>query len=280
MCLLVVSSPNSTPNKKDLECAACNNPHGFGYAVIAGDRIITNRGMSAKKMINEFLQVRKEYPNGYAMFHARFATHGVKNESNCHPFQVGGRDDTYLAHNGVLDIKINNGDKRSDTRVFAEDTLTALGGVTALDDDNIVKMISKWSSGSKIAILTLDPRAKYDCYIINEDEGHWDNDGNWWSNNTYKYSWGTYIGTPSSEYASKYGEITAGDYEYTNEECPMCQAVPFEDANPYYCEMCMSCVDCYGIYGDTCLCWTPDRDRAIVRAANNVLGYYNEQFDF
>ena len=54
MCLLVVCSPNSTPRKKDLECASCNNPHGFGYAVIAGDKIITGKGMSAKKIIKEF----------------------------------------------------------------------------------------------------------------------------------------------------------------------------------------------------------------------------------
>ena len=92
MCLLVVSSPNSTPRKKDLENASCNNPHGFGYAVIAGNKIITGRGMSSKKMIKEFLAVRKQYPNSYAMYHARFATHGVRNEENCHPFKIGGSD--------------------------------------------------------------------------------------------------------------------------------------------------------------------------------------------
>jgi hypothetical protein len=90
MCLLAVCEPGSTPKRKDLECASCNNPHGFGYAVIANGEIITGRGMSAKKVISEFLSVRKQYPNGYAMFHARFATHGVKNVENCHPFPVGG----------------------------------------------------------------------------------------------------------------------------------------------------------------------------------------------
>jgi glutamine amidotransferase len=80
MCLLVVSSPNSTPRKKDLENASCNNPHGFGYAVIAGNKIITGKGMNSKKIIKEFLAVRKQYPNSYAMYHARFATHGVKND--------------------------------------------------------------------------------------------------------------------------------------------------------------------------------------------------------
>jgi len=270
MCLLVVSSPNATPKKSELETSACNNPHGFGYAVIANGQIITGRGMSAKKMIREFLAVRKQYPNGYAMFHARYATHGVKNEQNCHPFPVGGRTDTYLAHNGVLDIKINNGDKRSDTRVFAEDTLPHIGGVAALDDENVEKLVSKWAAGSKIAILTTDPNAMYDCYIINEDAGHWDNAGNWWSNSTYKKSTYDYSYWDNKSWSDSYD--TASD-PHEKFACKLCGSVPFEDANPYYCEMCMSCVDCYGIYGDTCLCWMPEHDSKKALARQAVIDY-------
>lgn len=257
MCLLVVASPNSTPSRKSLEVSACSNPHGFGYAIIANGKIITNRGMSAKKMINEFLALREKYPDGYAMFHARYATHGVKNESNCHPFQVGGREDTYLAHNGVLDIKINNGDKRSDTRVFAEDTLPSIGGVSALDDDNVFKMVSKWAMGSKIAIFTLDPRAKYDCYIINEDAGHWDNFGCWWSNNSYQASgWSTYLDMPNKE--SEWDET---EFTYEAKDCELCGAYAIEDANPYYCEQCLSCFECGGVSDDTCFCWAPQSNK-------------------
>lgn len=255
MCLLLVASPNSTPKKKDLECASCNNPHGFGFAVITPNGIVTGRGMSAKKVIKQFLEVRKEFPSSYALFHARYATHGVKNEENCHPFKVGGRDDTYLAHNGVLDVKIPNGDKRSDTRLFAEDILPAIGGVSSLDDDNILKMVSKWSSGSKLVIFTLDPKAKYDCYIINEDAGHWDNDGIWWSNDSYlpykPFNWSSkYFSTPSKD-------TSVVDAEGDNYDCQQCGATNMEDANPYYCEMCYSCYDCNGMYGDSCLCYIP-----------------------
>jgi hypothetical protein len=280
MCLLVVCSPNSTPRKKDLECASCNNPHGFGYAVIAGDKIITGKGMSAKKIIKEFLDVRKEYPNSYAMFHARYATHGVKNEENCHPFKVGGRDDTYLAHNGILDIEIHATDKRSDTRIFAEDTLPTIGGVKALDDDNVWKIVSKWALGSKVAILTLDPKASDQCYIINESSGYWDNEGMWWSNDTYKPStWSSYI-KPSSATALAYDNHT--DTEVLEDfECPSCRTIAFEDANPYYCEMCYTCFDCNGAYGDSCLCYVPAdskwmRDRHKPQNA----WYYDKHFDF
>jgi hypothetical protein len=256
MCLLVVASPNSTPKKKDLECASCANPHGFGFAVITPNGIVTGKGMSSKKVIKEFLEVRKQFPASYAMFHARYATHGVKNDDNCHPFKVPSNPDTYLAHNGILDIKISAGDRRSDTRIFAEDTLPAMGGVTALDDDHVWAMVSKWSLGSKIVIFTLDPNAQNICYIINESSGFWDDEGMWWSNDSYKestYSWSKYISTPSMREHDE--EII------TDNQCGMCGAVPFEEGNPYYCEMCYSCYDCFGMYADSCMCYTPERSR-------------------
>jgi hypothetical protein len=280
MCLLVVCSPESTPRKKDLENASCSNPHGFGYAIIAGDKIISNRGMSSKKLIAEFLAVRKEYPNSYAMFHARYATHGVKNDENCHPFKVGGRSDTYLAHNGILDIDIHATDRRSDTRVFAEDTLPMIGGAPALDDDNVWKILSKWSLGSKIAILTLDPKAKDNCYIINESSGHWDNEGMWWSNDTYKASaWVNYI-QQDKKVASTPSVRTQTLEDF---ECAQCRTIAFEDANPYYCEMCFTCFDCEGVYNESCLCYSP-KSNYLPTGRHKQEGegnwYYDKHFEF
>jgi hypothetical protein len=131
-----------------------------------------------------------------------------------------------------------------------------MGGVTALDDDHVWNMVSKWSLGSKIVIFTLDPTAKDQCYIINEDAGHWDNDGMWWSNSTYmKSTWSsTYLTAPS---------VRNQDVAILEEaECGSCGAMPFEDGNPYYCEMCYACFDCNGMYGDTCLCYTPERSKS------------------
>jgi len=130
--------------------------------------------------------------------------------------------------------------------------------------------------GSKIVIFTLDPDANDQCYIINENAGHWDNEGMWWSNSTYKEStWSTYLGTPSKSSALA---LNDGGYEEV-EECAHCLAVAFEDANPYYCEMCMACYDCSGTYSDTCLCWTPEKDRYSYNKKGKV-GYYNDYFGF
>jgi hypothetical protein len=271
MCLLVVCKPNSTPSKQDLHNGACSNPHGYGFAIVADGRIITERSMSAKKSIRRFLQLREQYPNGYAMWHARYATHGVKNEQNCHPFQVGDDTQTYLAHNGVLDTFIETGDKRSDTRVFAEDTLPKLGGVSALNDENIYRMVESWATGSKIAVLTVNPVAEYQLYLINEKLGTWDDDGVWWSNSSYKRT--VYDYTPSVRqsdsvimgYSDDEKEFWEKQEDYINrysddgsviDLCPMCEAMIDLEQSPETCEFCASCLYCFQLPLD-CDCYDP-----------------------
>jgi hypothetical protein len=204
------------------------------------------------------------------MWHARYATHGVKNEQNCHPFQVGDDPQTYLAHNGVLDTFIADGDKRSDTRVFAEDTLPKLGGVSALNDENIYRMIESWATGSKIAVLSVNPLAEYQLYLINEKLGTWDDDGVWWSNSSYKRT--TYTYTPSVKqsdsvimgYADDEKEFWEKQEDYLNryedggviDLCPMCEAMIDLEQSPESCEFCASCLYCFQLPLD-CDCYDP-----------------------
>lgn len=277
MCLLVVCNPNSTPSKDDLKMGACSNPHGFGFAIDTGSGIISERSMSAKKSIARFLELREQYPNGYAMWHARYATHGVKNELNCHPFRVdSGEYDTYLAHNGVLDIHIPKGDKRSDTRIMAEELLPRLGGVSALDDDYVYDMISAWASGSKVAVMTNDPSAQYKIYIINESLGSWDDNGIWWSNSSYK----PIVSTPRTEsYSHTYGLYEPSVYdivvaqEDNKFECPNCNALVDLYESELYCLTCECCFDCSAQFLD-CLCYNPDT-KSMLR---DEYGFLNEKW--
>ena len=291
MCLLVVCNPNSTPSKDDLKMGACKNPHGFGFAIDTGSGIISERSMSAKKSIARFLELREQYPNGYAMWHARYATHGVKNELNCHPFKVAGEYDTYLAHNGVLDIHIPKGDKRSDTRIMAEELLPRLGGVSALDDDYVYDMISSWASGNKVVVMTNDPSAQYKIYIINENLGSWDDNGIWWSNNSHKPT----ISTPRTEsYSYTYGDepsvydIVATDshfephlFEDNKFECPNCESVVDLWESELYCTMCECCFDCSAQFLE-CLCYNP-KTKSMLRDEYGFLSekwYSKEPLDF
>ena len=194
MCLLVVCDAHSTPSREELLQGACRNPDGFGFAIMAGDEIISERTMLAEDSIDRFLELRAQYPEAYALWHCRIATHGEKNVENCHPFAVGGDTQTYLAHNGMLSLPMYADDERSDTRYFAEEVLPAMGGVSALDDPAIFHILEQWSTGSKVVVITVDPAAKFNLYILNEKAGQWDSDGVWWSN-TYHRPAKTYYGS-------------------------------------------------------------------------------------
>jgi len=239
--------------------------------------------------------MRQQYPESYAIWHARYATHGVRNEDNCHPFIVGGDTDTVLAHNGVLDTFIGKDDKRSDTRIFAEDTLPKLGGVCALEDENLYRMIEGWASGSKIAILTTNPSAQYQLYLINERLGTWDEHGVWWSNSSYKrstYSLKTYYESPTPTKSLTNEADYVLEQEYYNElliqtddseqlvidQCPSCEALIDIDRSAEYCQYCDACMSCCSSWQD-CMCYTPasarykdnDFDNQWVRVYNSTL---------
>lgn len=287
MCLLVVCKPNAIPKREELTEGACANPHGYGFAMIIDGKIFRYRTMSARKAVGKFIHMRQQYPQGYAIWHARYATHGVKNEDNCHPFQVGDDADTVLAHNGVLDTFIGKDDKRSDTRIFAEDTLPKLGGVCALEDENLYRMIEGWASGSKIAVLTTNPKAEYQLYLINERLGSWDDNGVWWSNSSYKrstYTTTTYYKADSHPvvdaiaYDSTYDEEQAYYKELSEkpdldgylvvDQCPMCEALIDIDISAEYCQYCEACMSCWSNYQD-CMCYTPKSAKS-----------YDKEFDF
>jgi len=237
--------------------------------------------MSAKKSINRFLELRAQYPDSYAIWHCRIATHGVKNEGNCHPFKVGDSSLTYLAHNGMLDLPMKPDDRRSDSRVFAEEVLPLIGGVSSLDDDRVWTMVESWATGSKMAILTLDPKAKSNLYIINEKAGSWDTDGIWWSNtyhrpapvyDSYRYhpkpyqydlDWG-YNYTPHKESKGILTSVPLDDtLELLDKEgwegflCPNCNnLVEGKDLESEYCPICRGCYECGDVAG-FCLCYMP-----------------------
>jgi len=89
-----------------------------------------------------------------------------------------------MGHNGILPVEIEKGDTRSDTRVFAETVMPAIGGIAALDDAEYAAKLAKWATGSKLVFMTNNPDTEHEWYIVNEQDGHWDKDM-WWSNRSY-----------------------------------------------------------------------------------------------
>jgi len=255
MCMLCVIPPNVIPSRDKLEASALNNPHGFGFAIVipSENRIHSERTMNADTSINRFLEMRAKYPEGYAMWHARLATHGSMTVDNCHPFKVGHDEQTYLAHNGILPIVEPQGDLRSDTRIFAEDLLPAIGGVSALDNDQVFNLIEDFTSGSKVCILTVDPIAKHQCYLIHENKGKVDASGVWWSNDSCYLS--SY--TTSWRSTKPLTSLFSKDDEDFYAECQVCDMVLLEEPEKGmtdYCPTCGCCWDC-AVYATDCLCY-------------------------
>ena len=255
MCMLCVIPPNVIPSRDKLEASALNNPHGFGFAIVipSENRIHSERTMNADTSVNRFLEMRAKYPEGYAMWHARLATHGSTTVDNCHPFKVGHDERTYLAHNGILPIVEPQGDLRSDTRIFAEDLLPAIGGVTALDNDQVFNLMEDFTSGSKVCILTVDPDAKHQCYLIHENKGKVDASGVWWSNDS------CYLSSYTTNWRSTKSltSLFSKDDEDFYAECHVCDTVLLEEpeqGTPDYCPTCGCCWDC-SVYMTDCLCY-------------------------
>lgn len=262
MCLLMVTM-GQIPDYNSIVNASNNNPDGFGYAIHYGDRIITSRGMNAQRTIDKFFDALDGAGTDFvAMYHARITTHGDSIIENAHPFRVGGRKDVILGHNGMLPIHPKQGDRRSDTRIFAEDILPSLG-IESLDDKDSFNRLEGWAAGSKLAILTNAPELRDSVYIVNENLGTWDKDV-WWSNSSYKHSYPFYgsgyysRGLWSSEDLLDADRRTlTSELEEVDYTCYVCMTTVTEEAlYDGVCTVCNSCLECYD-HAVACLCYNP-----------------------
>lgn len=268
MCMLCVIPPNTMPSRSKLENSALNNPHGYGFAIVVPEerRIICERTMNADESINRFLELRQQYQTGYAIWHARYATSGEMTVDNCHPFVLPDTqypNTTYIAHNGVLDVIEPKTEKRSDTRIFVEDLLPAIGGVKAFDNDQVWNLLEDFTRGSKVAVLTVHPDAEYQMYLLHESAGNKDNDGVWWSNNSCELSYG-YYGSYHTLGASSTSASKAYDEKYDYYTCEVCMTETHMDlVEDDYCPTCQCCFMCMW-WKDQCLCYRPNGKRVLL----------------
>jgi hypothetical protein len=226
------------------------NDDGHGFAIVTGDQLIIRRGMDAEAMIRAFDAARRRHPDGPALFHSRFSTHGHTGVGNCHPFPVGGDTRTVLAHNGVLPaiVRPARGDTRSDTRIAAEDYLPEFG---SLRTRRSRMRFERWMTPhNKMVILTVDPRFKERAYILNETSGTWDG-RIWYSNDGYlppppQASWPL-----DGDTSWNLPRARAAD---DLDRCGMCRAVI--DVTEDECRYCGRCFDC-GELPEDCGCYTP-----------------------
>lgn len=244
MCLLTFLPAGVQPDVPALRDGAVENPDGHGFAVVAGHRLIVERGMHADAVIDAFARTRGRHPHGPALFHSRLTTHGRTEEANCHPFPVGGDPRTVLAHNGVLPAAVQPAgrDPRSDTRIAAEEFLIRFGSPRL---HRTRQRLQRWmTDANKMVILTVDRRFRERAYVLNEHAGSW-HDGIWYSDPSFLPR---RLGLPG----------WLGDDELWPDDagygwCLSC-AVPLDRFG--WCPGCDRCADCGTATGD-CLCHWP-----------------------
>ncbi|WP_433664758.1 class II glutamine amidotransferase [Nocardia sp. CA-128927] len=237
MCLLTYFPAGVAPDPQALLTGAETNPHGHGFAVIAEGHIIVGHGMNPETVIDQFTAIRTHHPARAALFHSRYATHGVRSLQNCHPFALGGDQRTVLAHNGVLPKRVHPGpyDPRSDTRIAAEDYLPG-APFGSIDTHRGARGLASWLGTSKLLILTVDPAYRHSAYLFGERADQWDN-GIWYSNTSYR---------PFP---------TRWPAHMRSLMCWYCEEIN-PDRTSRYCGKCGWCFDCEAVFPD---CECPDR---------------------
>jgi hypothetical protein len=183
MCWIGYCPPGKTPSRETLLSAIDQNPDGAGWSMRTPNGLEVVRALDDSYAVSSFLRARAIWPETHAVFHARYATHGEKDESNVHPFTVPGHAWS-MAHNGMLPLSDGPfGSGRSDSRILAEDILSQM---TWEDLKNERDTMEWWLQGDKVVILTGEKRPTGGPVIIyNENRGTWKSDGIWHSSALY-----------------------------------------------------------------------------------------------
>jgi predicted glutamine amidotransferase len=134
--------------------------------------------------LKEFAKFYATMPEGYPhAVHFRFATSGIRNADNTHPFRI---DNTVaFMHNGVF-TGLGNKDI-SDTHELCNQ-FKKLSPAFFRDEESLALVEKFCGSFNKLLFMFDDGTVK----ILNEKAGHW-LDGNWYSNYGYER-------TPASYY--------------------------------------------------------------------------------
>jgi glutamine amidotransferase len=264
MCVIIASKGYSTPTLAELDRGCYNNPDGFGWALVwqtdRKPKLVVKRTMDADEAVDTYLEAVRSYGKRVicSAFHARIATHGDAELSNCHPWRVGSDKRSVLFHNGILSVNMDQANGRSDSGVFANDVLPMMGGAAGFQNPGVAHILHKWSVGSKLVMLTANPMLT-PLTIIGEERGEWYGD-QWYSNSScFPYVPAKPAVTLNKGYTSTAWEIDDFPTAVADEEkfsdmwddewsCVECNQInPMTDITCQLCHYCPECQvwDCY-----------------------------------
>ena len=183
MCIAILSPKGTQLSKETLNICWLNNYNGAGFAYNddSGKLHTVKEMENFDKFYDKYEAIRTKFPNSTMLIHFRISTHGVINRTNCHPFKVN--KDLAFIHNGVI-RDVEDDKKYSDTNMFNRTILRMLPGlnISMLTSKGMKKLMGEFIGYSKLVFMDSDNNYA----IINEQKGHWGEDGIWYSNDSYK----------------------------------------------------------------------------------------------
>lgn len=181
MCLAIYKPSNITISKDRLESGFDSNPHGAGFAYNSPNGLVVEKGFFDFK---DFYEAISKQEQNQMLIHFRWATHGEKNQFNCHPWKIEHKSwSLAVIHNGILQIESSQ--EMSDTGHFVHGWLEPLLKRHSRNiwKDHVFKSIAESFIGDYNKMVLMDSDGNWTIY--NEEKGHWDG-GSWYSNSDYK----------------------------------------------------------------------------------------------
>lgn len=213
MCIIIYKPKGKEIPKDHLINSFMNNPDGAGFMVQTEKGVHIQKGYMDNQELLSAVYSLPDLKDRELVLHFRFATSGLIDEGNCHPFPLSGKKKNLrqldimtnigIVHNGVILMTSNRKSDLSDTQLFIKEYLNKLHheGVNLLSV-TMLKMIQA-ATKSKFAFMTKD-----NVYIL----GDFINcKGVYYSNSDYKYLNARYTTTKTNK---DYNNYFGWDEEY------------------------------------------------------------------
>ncbi len=166
MCIVCVKPQGvAMPDSKTIQTMWQGNPDGAGltYWRSGEDSVTINKGFMKLKQLKSVLNELNLGTDDLMVLHFRWATHGLVDPGNCHPFPLSNKIEALraiygqfpcaIAHNGVFGNMACH-ETLSDTQKFIGKILCDPAIIGNIDNPAIVELISGYcGSSSKLAIL-------------------------------------------------------------------------------------------------------------------------------
>lgn len=177
MCVIVVKPKDKRMSEELIRACWDSNPDGAGVSYVNKGNVIIDKGIMT---VDELIKKINKLQNKKLVVHFRYATHGLVDEGNTHPFPVSHfheelrkkkiRTSVAVHHNGVI-RGVKNDKVLSDSQVFIRDVLTMFS-----DEDLKIGRADKkmLDTGCKFAIMFND--------------GTVDTVGSWFSKDGFQFS--------------------------------------------------------------------------------------------